>query len=71
MKVIKILIQINDALGKPNLVTCDENGNMVEEGFKKMERAMWRYWGNFARTGNPNDGTGAKYPEGSEYNNFI
>ena len=46
---------------------CDENGQpygtMKHAEYKLMERYMHRYWGNFVRNGDPNDQTGAWYPE--------
>jgi len=46
----------------PNMATCTAEGELVEEPLLEMERYYHRYWGNFARTGNPNDETGAVYP---------
>ena len=45
-------------------IYCDQDGNVVDETAKLMERSMRRYWSNFARNGNPNDDSGAIYPDG-------
>ncbi|CAG5103742.1 Oidioi.mRNA.OKI2018_I69.chr1.g915.t1.cds [Oikopleura dioica] len=49
-------------------IECDENNNvlpygMTSENMQLLERFMSRYWANFARTGDPNDSTGAQYSE--------
>ena len=55
----KFGIQI--AANKPGLVTCNEEGDLISPDFKQLERYLHRYWGNFARTGDPNNAAGAKY----------
>ena len=40
---------------------CNEDGKVIDEDMMQMERMMHRYWGNFARTGDPNNDDGAVY----------
>ena len=45
-------------------IYCNETtGRIYPEEQEYMARSMKRYWANFARNGNPNDDTGAFYPD--------
>ena len=40
-----------------------DGNELLEDSLTTMERYFHRYWGNFARSGDPNNEEGAVYPE--------
>ena len=51
IKIFQIRFQIPLGLSPDVFIYCTEDGEIVDETAKFMERSMRRYWGNFARNG--------------------
>jgi len=55
---------------REDLVTCEQNGNLLSDDEIEMERQMHIYWRNFLHNSNPNDFTGFEVEELIHWENY-